>query len=150
MIIKPQISTEKNQDKKLSTAHSKLDALVDALNRRQIPPALSEEINGKISAINSLQGFSDTLTKEINSTYTEILKLIEKELQLVTKHHHRNLWMVVGMSAFGLPVGIVFSMLVGNYAFMSMGLPIGMGIGVAVGTSIDRKAATEGRQLDLD
>ena len=114
MITKPQISLDRNQDKKLSAAFLKLDALVDALNSRPIPGSLSEEINSRIRAVNSLQGSSQTVIKELNSTYAAILKLIEKELQLVTRHHYRTLWMVVGMSAFGLPIGLVVSMLVNN------------------------------------
>ena len=58
--------------------------------------------------------------------------------------------MALGMSAFGLPVGIMISVLTGNYAFVSIGLPIGMGAGVAVGSAFDRKAATEGRQLNIE
>jgi hypothetical protein len=33
---------------------------------------------------------------------------------------------------------------------LAIGLPIGMGIGIAVGTSMDKKAMNEGRQLDIE
>ncbi|MDQ1162310.1 hypothetical protein QE422_002678 [Chryseobacterium sp. SORGH_AS 447] len=34
--------------------------------------------------------------------------------------------------------------------FIGIGLPIGMSIGIAVGTLMDKKAQTEGRQLDVE
>jgi hypothetical protein len=33
--------------------------------------------------------------------------------------------------------------------FIGIGLPIGMAIGMIVGTNMDKKAFTEGRQLDV-
>ena len=38
----------------------------------------------------------------------------------------------------------------GNMAFIGAGIPIGLAIGVGIGTNLDRKAAAEGRQLDID
>ena len=54
-----------------------------------------------------------------------------------------------GMSAFGLPLGIVFGASMGNTGLLGIGLPIGMVIGIAVGASMDTKAAKEGRQLNV-
>lgn len=80
---------------------------------------------------------------------SSLLKLLEKELKLVPKDHYRTRWMVVGMSAFGLPFGVVFGTSLGNMAYLGLGLPIGMGIGIAIGASMDEKAKKEGRQLTL-
>jgi hypothetical protein len=38
----------------------------------------------------------------------------------------------------------------GNIGLLGIGLPIGMGVGVGVGSYLDKKALTEGRQLDVD
>lgn len=58
--------------------------------------------------------------------------------------------MIVGMSAFGLPLGAALGLMVDNMALLALGLPIGLAIGVALGTSLDMKAKKEGRQLDFN
>ena len=54
------------------------------------------------------------------------------------------------MSAFGIPIGVAFGSSVGNMGLLAIGMPIGMGIGIAVGAHMDKKAADQGRQLDLE
>ena len=88
--------------------------------------------------------------KEIKKSQTGILKLVEKELKLVPKAHYRNIWLAVGMSAFGISIGVAFGLVFGNMAFLGLGLPLGMAIGVGVGTGMDKKAFEEGRQLDVE
>ena len=58
--------------------------------------------------------------------------------------------MVVGMSAFGLPIGVAIGLSIGNIGLLGIGLPIGMGIGIIVGRLMDKKALAEGRQLDVE
>jgi hypothetical protein len=78
------------------------------------------------------------------------LKLLEKEQKIVPKKHYQTLWMVLGMSSFGLPMGVAFGLALGNIGLMGLGLPIGMGIGLAMGTKMDKKALAEGRQLAFE
>ena len=78
------------------------------------------------------------------------MKQLEKELKWVTKNHYRTMWMMLGMTTFGLPLGVAFGAALGNMAFLGIGLPIGMAIGIGVGISMDQKAANEGRQLELE
>ena len=54
------------------------------------------------------------------------------------------------MSAFGIPIGLALGASQGNNGMLGAGLPIGMVIGIAVGSSLDKKAFKEGRQLDLE
>lgn len=60
------------------------------------------------------------------------------------------MWMVLGMSAFGLPIGLMFGLMMDNLAFLGIGLPIGMGLGLTLGTALDKKAFENGNQLDLE
>ena len=55
--------------------------------------------------------------------------------------------MVLGMSSFGLPLGVAFGASLSNMGLLGVGLPIGMVIGIAVGLKKDNQAAKEGRQL---
>jgi hypothetical protein len=58
--------------------------------------------------------------------------------------------MVVGMSVFGLPLGVAVGVSIGQMGFLAIGLPVGMGIGIALGSYLDNKAKKEGRQLDVE
>ncbi len=75
---------------------------------------------------------------------------MEKELKIVPRNYYRTTWMVIGMAAFGIPMGAAFGASLGNMAFIGIGLPIGMAIGISVGMGMDKKALKEGRQLDLE
>lgn len=127
----------------------KLGLLLNELKNRDLPESIVTSINGKLEEINSTSLRGKALEKFLTSKVNEILKQLEKELKLVPKHHYRTQWMVVGMSAFGLPLGVAFGISLGNIGLLGLGLPIGMGIGIAVGSGMDEKAKKEGRQLNL-
>ena len=133
----------------IKQASQKLRRLISDLQKRSLPTDLIETINSKIESINTSTLVDKPLEKLVSTTLAELLKLVEKELKLVPKHHYRTLWMLMGMSTFGLPLGVVFGMSLGNISLLGIGLPIGMAIGIGVGSSMDEKAKKEGRQLNL-
>ena len=117
---------------------------------KDIPDAVVENINTEIEKINSFAGTEKELKRLIKKTQFTIIQLIAKELNLVTKNHYRNMWMAMGMAAFGIPLVVAFGTSLGNRAFIGIGIPIGFAIGLAIGTGLDKKAAQEGRQLDVE
>lgn len=124
--------------------------LISELQKKEIPDHIIASINEDIQEINHSPLEGNELRKLIKHKQTKVMHILEKGLKLVVKKHYRNLWMVLGMSAFGLPLGIVFAFSVKNMGLMGIGLPIGMMIGMAVGNHLDKKAAAEGRQIDLE
>ncbi len=90
------------------------------------------------------------MRKRIRKSQSNILKLIEKELKLVPKNLYRSRWMAIGMSAFGIPLGVAFGTSLWNMGLLGIGIPIGMVIGMAIGSGMDKKAFEESRQLDLE
>ena len=142
------IKKSANQYKRLEKAYSMFQNLLIALDKKGISTDVLGVINVDIRLLNSFLGTDKEKAKALRKTYAKILKLIEKELKLVTKNHYRNLWMALGM-AFGVPFGTVFSSILNNYAFIGIGIPIGMAIGIAYGTTLDKNAEKEGRQLEL-
>jgi hypothetical protein len=88
--------------------------------------------------------------KAIKRRETNILKLVEKKHKIVPIHYYRKLWMVLGMSVFGLPLGAAIGITNDNMGMLGIGLPIGMAIGLAVGSGLDKKALAEGRQLGIE
>lgn len=135
---------------RLSKQFHDLERLLAALQLRELPASVIQAVNEAISSVNSFSGSEKELSKQIAKAQNGILRLIGKELKVVPKNYYRNLWMALGMSAFGLPIGLVFGLMIGNIAFLGIGLPIGLVIGLALGTALDKKAFESGKQLDLE
>jgi len=137
--------------RKLVKAYNKLQAMIEALGKKEIPQDEMTFINARIKVINSFIGSEKELTKELKRAYSQLLKFINEKLKFVTKHHYLSLGMV-----FGLLAGVVFgSVFNNNFEFMGIGssqgmaISMGMLIGIVIGTNLDKQAKKNGRQLDL-
>lgn len=139
-----------SNDMKVSQYFNQLDLLLNELRNRKIPDKIIESINSDLEEINATLLVGKTLLRLLKKKQLKILKLLEKELKIVPKNHYRNLWLVLGMSAFGVPIGVAFGMSTGNMGLIGTGFPIGMGIGIALGAGMDKKAYNEGRQLNVE
>ena len=135
---------------KLSRIYSQLGELLSELKRKELSQNIIESINQDVEALNASSLTGKELLKFVNQKQTEIIKQVEKEYKIVPKNYYRNLWLAVGMSAFGVPIGVAFGLSIGNMGLLAIGLPIGMVIGIAVGSRMDKKASNEGRQLNLE
>ncbi len=136
-------------DAKCDKIFLQLDAVLAELRKVYFPDGTVSAINDGIHRINESNLTGSSLYKFVKKEQTIILKKIEKDHKLVSKNHYRTLWMLLGISAFGLPLGVLFGYLIRNMGMLGIGLPIGMGIGILVGTVLDNKAEKEGRQLDV-
>lgn len=138
-------------DFRLIEIHSQFDTLLTELRKRALPEAIVQTINKEVEEINADYSIiSKDFRKLIKKKQTEILRLIEKDLKLVPKKYYRTLWLALGMTAFGIPIGVATGVLIGNPSLFMLGLPIGVAIGVTVGTTLDKKAVKENRQLNLE
>ncbi|OMP32586.1 hypothetical protein [Mangrovimonas sp. DI 80] len=135
---------------KLERAYIQFEKLLNELQKRDLPEAIIHTINTHIEALNALPDNEKTLRTQLKKGLKKIVTLLEKELQLVPKNYYQQKWMAIGISVFGIPLGVVFGTSLGNMAFLGIGLPIGMAMGIAVGSEKDKKAQAEGRQLDLE
>ncbi len=139
-----------DENTKLSKAFNQFEKLLLELRKKTLSNEITNFINEGIDKINSSSDSDKSLTKQIKKTQSSILKKLEKELKLVPKNYYRNLWMGLGMAAFGLPIGVALSTSLGNMAFLGIGLPVGLALGLSVGTEMDKKAFKEGRQIDME
>lgn len=137
-------------NEKLNRIAAQFNELVKELNRRNLPENTVSSINRDIEELNSDRIAGHDLKRLILRKQAKICRLIEKRHKIVPKNYYRNLWLVLGMTAFGLPIGITFGMLMNNMGLLAIGLPIGMGIGIAAGSGMDKKAREEGRQLNIE
>ena len=144
------MQSNNTENEKLNTAINQFNQLIDELNNRELNPEVIENIHNEIAQINSATGTDKELKKSVQKAQTRILWLIESRLKLVPKNKYRNTWMVLGMTVFGVPLGVAFGFGTSNMGLLGIGLPIGMAIGLAVGSGMDQKAFKEGRQLAIN
>jgi H+/Cl- antiporter ClcA len=149
-IIELKERTDLANDMKLSSFYAQFSALLNELRKKQLNDELIKSINAFIETINASTAANKEFKKLVKQAQTAIVKQVEKEHKIVPKNHYRNLWMLLGFTTFGLPIGLAFGLSVGNIGLMAVGLPIGMAIGAAVGSSMDKKAEQEGRQLGVE
>jgi len=135
---------------KLKETYVQFEKLLFELRKRDLPAELVNSINKDIDEMNSTSISEDDIRKIIEKKQTRIIELLEKEHKLVPKNYYRNLWLTLGMAVFGIPIGVVFGSILGNMAFLSIGLPIGLAIGIVFGSGMDKKAFEEGRQIDVE
>lgn len=138
------------QNKRLVKVYSNLEKILNELRKREIPIAIVVMINNDIELINSFFGSDRQLLRLMRKVQTKIIQLLEKQLKIVAKNYYRNLWLAIGMTAFGIPLGVGVGASLGNTAYMGLGISLGMVFGIAVGTIMDKKAKKEGRQLDIE
>lgn len=145
-----QLDKNDNSHHKISNAVEQFNNLIRLLHDRELPTDIAEKINGDITALNSSPFLGRSFLHLLKKKQNKIITLLEKELKLVPKNYYRNLWMILGMSAFGLPLGVAFGLSLGNIGLLAIGLPIGMAIGLVVGSQLDKKAMANGKQLDIE
>ena len=149
-IIELKDTQDTSGDNKLSRIYSQLGVILKELKKKELSQNIIESVNRDVEELNASSLTGNELRKFVKQKQTKIMKQVEKELKIVPKNHYRNLWLAVGMSAFGVPVGLTLGLSMGNMGFLAVGLPIGMAIGMAVGSKMDKKAADEGRQLNVE
>jgi len=146
--LKPTALTE--ESKKLQKRFDQFNLLVEEINKKEIPEESIQQISEMISNLETGKGSAKLFAINIRRTQIKILRMLQKEHKIVPKNQFRNSWMAIGMSAFGIPLGLAFGGGLDNMAFIGIGIPIGMVIGMAVGAGLDKKAAEEGRQLNIE
>ena len=139
-----------NSNIKIANSIKQFNSLIKLLNDKNLTLNVIKKINDDITELNSSQVMGTALSHLINKKQNKIIKLTEKEVKIVPKNYYRNLWMVLGMSAFGLPLGVAFGLSLGHIGLLAIGLPIGMAIGTLVGSKLDKKALESGKQLDIE
>lgn len=137
------------QDKKLNDKFAHFEKLINELKKKEIPSDIVSSINQNIEEVNSFLGTNKDFRVQIRKSQDRILKLINKELKLVPKNFYRFRWMSMGISIFGVPLGVILGSSTGIWGLFGVGLPIGVIIGMAIGAGMDKKAFKEGRQLDI-
>lgn len=128
----------------------KLELLLSDLESRELSPSLVTEIEDLVNQLNASFESEKAQISAARKGFQALLKSLEKELNLVAKNHYRLRWLALGMSLFGIPIGVALSTSLSNMSFIGIGLPIGLAVGISIGTSLDKQAQKENRQLNIE
>ena len=139
-----------DSNKKFVAAFDQFDNLLTKLRKKELPEDIVATINRDVEKINGVTDSDKDKTKQLQKSQIDIIRLLEKQLKLVPINYYRNIWLALGMTAYGIPLGVAYGSITGNMAFLAIGLPIGMVLGIAIGVGMDKKALKEGRQLDIE
>jgi len=90
-----------DRNKRLTDIYVQFGKLLSELRKRDLPDEVIQSINTNIDLINPASGSDEQWRKQLRKTQSDILRLIEKELKLVPKNHYRNIWLALGIAAFG-------------------------------------------------
>lgn len=134
-------------DIRLKKKVDSLQGILKELQERELSKAVIASINTHVDEVNAFNTSDSGLSRFIAKKQTKILNILLKGHKIVPKGYYRNLWMVLGMSAFGIPLGVIFGLSLGNMAFLGIGMPIGMAVGMSMGIAMDQKAFKDNRQL---
>ena len=135
---------------KMDAVYSQFNELIDELNTRVLPDSTVSAVNREIEEVNATAKVGNSMRRLLLKKQAKIVRLIEKEHKIVPKNYYRNLWLTLGLSAFGIPIGAAIGASVGNMGLLAIGLPMGMAFGMVVGARMDKKALQEGRQLTIE
>ena len=102
------------QNIKLNRRFMQFEKLIDELKTKELPDEIVEFINTNIDEINSSSNSEKELKKKLKKAQSRIIRLVVKELKIVTKNHYRNFWsfLVAGigfviLSTYGTSFGII-------------------------------------------
>ncbi|MDD3321280.1 MAG: hypothetical protein PHS59_07540 [Paludibacter sp.] len=134
---------------KLDRRYQQFEKLLSEIFKHEIPDEITGLINEYVHNINSIVDSENELRKLLRKSQSKILKLIEKELNLVTKNHYRNAWLAIGLS-IGIAIGSAIGTKIGGMSLLGIGMTVGMALGIVWGNSMDKKAKESGLQLDIE
>lgn len=132
---------------KAEKAYTKFSELLKEFEFKELSIETVSLINDEIEKLNAISTSDKKFYNSINDKENKIIRLVANKHKIVPINYYKKLWMLLGMSSFGIPLGVVFGFSIGNIALLGIGIPIGLAIGVGIGTNLDKKAFVEGRQL---
>lgn len=139
-----QIKTQDQLKKKDQNAIKHFNELIDALNDKSLDQENVDYIKEHITAIEENLSYNTIKKKE-----SKILDYIKDKKGYVAKNHYMSLWIALGMSAIGVPIGVAIGLALDQLGFMGIGIGSGLAMGIGIGSAKDNKAKQEGKQLPI-
>lgn len=131
-----------HKNEKLSQKVDKLNAALQDLEHKNLPPALHTQIKEEIEALNAFAGTPEEHLAQMKSASSRIAKLLQEELGLYKKGHYQRQG-----ATFGLMLGVLAWLL--NFVSFGVGPLWGLMLGILVGSAKDNQLKKEDKMIDL-
>jgi len=140
-----------HEDQKLYGSISTLNILISEIEAKSIPEEVCFKINYQIDKVNFSYRENDGLIKkQLDIAFRKILNILKRDLGIIPENYYRNLWLALGMSVFGLPLGALIATLTSNTSYLVFGMLMGIVIGIAYGSKKDKDALQENKVIILE
>jgi len=159
MIIELKEREDFLENAKRNRVYFRFQKLLTELRMRELPHRIIESVNQDIEHINSTSFTGRELRKSVKRKQAKILKLLEKELNIVPKKYYLTQAITVASAVTAvLSLSIQMSLekmtslgKIGKIGVIiaAIGIAICVPIGFVIGLRMDKKAFKEGRQLDM-
>ena len=130
-------------------AVTQFEQLVQEVQRMELPPEVVVELNTELEKLESQSAFGKKFFKQLKKSKAVLLKILYQEVRVVPKNHYRDLWIALGLSAIGIPLGIFLMFFLNGSSAIAIGIALGSAMGIVIGNNLDRQAEAEGRQMAI-
>jgi hypothetical protein len=113
-ILKLHLNPELLTEYKTNRLYLQWQSLQGSLEGKKLSDKTKGIINQEVEAINLTSLTDKSLQNLLKVKQTFILSFLEKEEKLVPKNHYRKRWLAAGLAAFGVPLGVIFGLSLGN------------------------------------
>lgn len=148
MFVKLIERAETQQKKNWQETQTKYENLLNQLQTKELTSSFIDFVDEEINKLNQSELIAKKYFRMMESSRRRIINKMVQDLKLYPKQYHQNMWLALGMSVFGIPIGMLMSIVLDSMAFIGIGLPLGLSIGIFVGQAKDKKAKSEGKQID--
>ena len=90
------------------------------------------------------------LKRQLEITHHRILYILRRDVGIIPENYYRNLYLALGMSVFGLPLGALLASLLGNSSYLIFGMLFSLAAGIAFGSRKDQIADKENKVIRLE
>lgn len=130
-------------------AVTQFEKLIQEIHRMELPPEVIVELNIELEKLELQLAFQKKFYKQIKTSKAVLLKILYHEVGVVPINHYRDLWIALGLSGIGIPLGIFLSFFMDNSSAIALGIALGCSMGIVIGANLDNQAEAEGRQMAI-
>ncbi|SDS46735.1 hypothetical protein SAMN04487764_2285 [Gillisia sp. Hel1_33_143] len=142
------LELSEDRDLELYVSISNLKMLIAEIKSKNIPEEVCYKINYQIDKVNSCAiDNSIKIQNLLDMTYHSILHIIKTDLGIIPKNYYRDLYTTLGMTIFGLPLGLLLTATLDNSINLVFGVVFGLIFGVILGTRKDKIAQQENKVI---
>ncbi|MDB4335055.1 hypothetical protein OAA06_01715 [bacterium] len=140
---------EFDQEGRLNRKYKRLQKLIVELNKKDLKGQMVALSNSYVDQINRYEGGEEQLLIIVQNSYNRILSFAKEEFDIVYSGYYGGTWGLIGMSAFGFPLGLIGFLITANEVHVLLGMPLGCLLGYLIGHLKDTSAKRYNKQISM-